>query len=214
MICRFLNQKAIRRCGSPTTRRKHASQPSLGVLTPTAVCIVSTIAVAVSAYAQESPKLSDKDYMRQALAAGPEPVAKGAAVVRHEPDGTMRTIRQGTNGFTCLIMGTDRMCADKNSMEFIHAIMSHQPPPNQLGFTYMLGGDPGPSGEVGGTCNASPYAMAKSPDCHWIVTGPHIMLFGPPSKTLGYTRAPDPDPTKPYMMWANTPYEHAMVPVK
>ena len=40
------------------------------------------------------------------------------------------------------------------------------------------------------------------------------MLFGPPSKTLGYTEAVDPDPTKPYMMWANTPYEHAMVPVK
>ena len=34
------------------------------------------------------------------------------------------TLRQGTDGFTCLIMGTDRMCADKNSMEFIHAMMS------------------------------------------------------------------------------------------
>ena len=49
---------------------------------------------------------------------------------------------------------------------------------------------------------------------HWVVTGPHIMLFGPPSKKLGYPETPDPDPTKPYMMWANTPYEHAMVPVK
>ena len=58
----------------------------------------------------------------------------------------------------------------------------------------------------------SPYW--KSAQNHWIVTGPHIMLFGPPSKTLGYTHAADPDPTKPYMMWANTPYEHAMVPVK
>jgi hypothetical protein len=40
------------------------------------------------------------------------------------------------------------------------------------------------------------------------------MLFGPPAKTLGYTEAPDPDPTKPYIMWAGTPYAHAMVPVK
>ena len=33
------------------------------------------------------------------------------------------------------------------------------------------------------------------------------------AKALGYTEAKDPDPTKPYMMWADTPYEHAMVPV-
>jgi hypothetical protein len=48
-------------------------------------------------------------------------------------------------------------------MEFIHAIVSHQPPPNQLGVAYMLGGDTGPSGEVGGTCNASPYKTAEDP---------------------------------------------------
>lgn len=39
------------------------------------------------------------------------------------------------------------------------------------------------------------------------------MVFGPPAKALGYTEAKDPDSTKPYMMWAGTPYEHAMVPV-
>ena len=183
-------------------------------LTPAAACIVSATALNMSAYAQQSPKLSDEDYARQVLAAGPESIAKDAAVVRPEPDGTMRVIRQGTNGYTCLAMGTDRMCADKNSMEFIHAIMSHQPPPNQLGVAYMLGGDTGPVGEPGGACNTSPYKTAKDSDCHWIVTGPHVMLLGPPSKTLGYTEAPDPDPTRPYMMWASTPYEHAMVPVK
>jgi hypothetical protein len=159
-------------------------------------------------------QLADQEYVRQALAAGPEVIAKDAAVVRPESDGSMRTIRQGTNGFTCLIMDTDRMCADRNSMEFIHAIMHHQPPADQLGFAYMLAGDAGPSGEVGGTCNSSPYATPKDPDCHWVVTGPHVMLFGPPSKALGYPRTADPDPTKPYMMWPNTPYEHAMVPVK
>jgi hypothetical protein len=78
-------------------------------------------------------QLADQEYVRQALAAGPEVIAKDAAVVRPESDGSMRTIRQGTNGFTCLIMDTDRMCADRNSMEFIHAIMHHQPPADQLG---------------------------------------------------------------------------------
>ena len=176
--------------------------------------VVSVIALSVSALAQKPPSLSDEDYARQVLAAGPEAVAKGASVVRPEPDGTMRTLRQGTNGFTCLAMGTDRMCADKNSMDFIHAMMSHEPPPNQLGIAYMLGGDTGPSGETGGASNTIPAAMGKTPDNHWVVTGPHVMLFGPPSRTLGYTEEEDPDPTMPYMMWANTPYEHAMVPVK
>jgi hypothetical protein len=173
-----------------------------------------SIALNFGAFAQQSPALSDADYMKQALAAGPEAVTKGGAVVRPEHDGTMRTLRQGTNGFTCLIMGTDRMCADKNSMEFIHAMMSHQPPSNQIGIAYMLGGDTGPSGEAGGASNVDPSATAKTADNHWVVTGPHIMIFGPPAKALGYTEVADPDPTKPYMMWANTPYEHAMVPVK
>jgi hypothetical protein len=103
-------------------------------------------------------------------------------------------------------MGTDKMCNDMNSMEFIHAMMDHQPPPNKVGISYMLAGDKGAS-------NTDPYAAGKTADNHWIITGPHIMVFGPPSKALGYTEAKDPDPNKPYMMWAGTPYEHAMIPV-
>ena len=40
------------------------------------------------------------------------------------------------------------------------------------------------------------------------------MILGPAAKTLGYPRTPDADPTKPYVMWAGTPYEHVMIPVK
>ena len=57
-----------------------------------------SIALNFGAIAQQPPMLSDADYMKQALAAGPEAVAKGAAVMRPEHDGTMRTLRQGTNG--------------------------------------------------------------------------------------------------------------------
>jgi hypothetical protein len=176
-----------------------------------AVCLA--IALAPNAHAQQKT-LSDEAYTRQALAAAPEAVAKDASVVRPEHDETWRTLREGKNGFTCLIMGTDRMCADRNSMQFFQAMMKHEPPPNQLGMTYMLGGDTGPSGETGGASNTDPSATAKTADNHWVVTGPHIMLLGPPAKALGYTEVADPDPTKPYMMWAGTPYEHAMIPAK
>jgi hypothetical protein len=142
----------------------------------------------------------------EALSAAPEAVAKEAAVVRMQADGSMRTLRKGKNEFTCMIMGTDKMCNDPNSMEFINAVMKHTPPPDKVGISYMLAGDHGAS-------NTDPYAMGKTAGNHWIVTGPHIMVLGPPSKALGYTEATDPDPNKPYMMWAGTPYEHAMIPV-
>ena len=169
------------------------------------VAELAILLVATSASTQQK-QVSDSVYIAQALSAAPAAVAKDATVVRMEKDGNMRTLRAGKNEFTCMVMGTDKMCNDRNSMEFIHALMNHMPPPDKVGISYMLAGDQGAS-------NTDPFAMAKTADNHWIVTGPHIMIFGPASKTLGYTEAKDPDPKKPYMMWAGTPYEHAMVPV-
>ncbi len=166
---------------------------------------VSSFFIAAAANTQQK-QTSDSEYIAQALSAAPEAVAKGAAVVRVEENGSMRTLRTGDNGFTCMIVGMDKMCNDRNSMGFIDALMKHVPPPDKVGISYMLAGDVGAS-------NTDPYAMGKTADNHWIVTGPHIMVFGPPSKALGYTKAQDPDPNKPYMMWAGTPYEHAMIPV-
>jgi hypothetical protein len=171
------------------------------------VFAVAVLLCAVAAIAKVHQKqTADSIYIAQALSAAPKAVAKGAAVVRFEKDGSMRTLRAGTNGFTCLLDGTDRMCNDRNSMEFIRAVMNHVPPPDKVGISYMLAGDKGAS-------NTDPYATHKTADNHWIVTGPHIMVFGPPSKALGYTEAKDPDPNLPYMMWVGTPYEHAMIPL-
>ena len=171
------------------------------------ILVLLSLLSVVAIFAKPQKKeLSDAEYIKQALSAAPKAVAEGAKVVRLLNDGSMKTIREGGNGFTCMVMGTDRMCNDANSMEFIHALVKKEPPPDKVGISYMLAGDEGAS-------NTDPYATGKTPDNHWIVTGPHIMVFGPPSKTLGYTEAKDPDPTKPYMMWAGTPYEHAMIPV-
>jgi hypothetical protein len=167
--------------------------------------VLSLVAVVPLIKAQQK-QLSDAVYIAQALSAAPAAVAKHATIIRVDKDGSIRTLRSGNNGFTCMIMGTDKMCNDANSMEFIHAMMKHVPPPDKVGISYMLAGDQGAS-------NTDPYATGKTVDNHWIVTGPHIMVFGPPSKALGYTQAKDPDPTKPYMMWAGTPYEHAMIPI-
>ncbi|HEY1264086.1 MAG TPA: hypothetical protein VGF06_11225 [Terriglobales bacterium] len=133
-------------------------------------------------------------------------IADGAAVVRAGKDGSMRTLRAGTNGYTCMVIGTDKMCDDANSMEFMHAVMTRTAPPEKSGITYMLQGDQGAS-------NTDPYATEKTAGNHWIVTGPHLMIFGPGAKTIGLTEDKDPDPNKPYIMWAGTPYAHAMIPI-
>jgi hypothetical protein len=169
---------------------------------------ISAAAMSLFAFqaAAQQAQMSDAQYITEALSAAPAAVAKNAAVVRPGADGQMTTLRPGKNGFTCVVMGTNKMCNDANSMAFLEAMMKHAPPPDKIGISYMLTGD-------GGASNTDPTAAAKTADNHWIVTGPHLMLFGPPSKSLGYTTAPDPDPTAPYMMWVGTPYEHAMIPV-
>ena len=178
-----------------------------------AVAVSLALAGFVSAQEKTSGKMmhkkaeiSDSAYTAQALSAAPKAIAKDAGVVRMEADGKMKTLRESKNGFTCMIIATDKMCNDANSMEFFGAMMKGEKPTDKVGVSYMLAGDEGAS-------NTDPKATGKTADNHWVVTGPHIMVTGTAAKSLGYPETPDPDPNKPYMMWAGTPYEHAMVPV-
>ncbi len=155
--------------------------------------------------AKKRAELSDAQYTAKALAAAPSSIAKEAGVMR-EKDGKMQTLRESKNGFTCMFVLDNPMCADANSMAFFEAYSKHENPPDKLGLTYMLRGDKGAS-------NTDPYATAKTADNHWVVTGPHIMLVGPGVKSLGLSADADADPGKPSLMWSGTPYEHAMIPV-
>ena len=150
--------------------------------------------------------MSDAAYTSAALSAAPRSIAKEAGVVRMEADGQMKTLRESKNGFTCMVIATDKMCNDANSMEFFGAMLKGATPTDKVGISYMLAGDQGAS-------NTDPKATKKTADNHWVVTGPHIMVTGTASKSLGYPETADADPSKPYMMWAGTPYEHAMVPI-
>jgi hypothetical protein len=149
---------------------------------------------------------SDVVYIVKALSAAPLGVRKDAGVARIEKDGSMKTLRESKNGFTCMVLLGDIMCADANSMAFFDAAMKKQPAPEKLGITYMLRGDQGAS-------NTDPSATKKTADNHWVVTGPHIMLVGASVKDLGLPTSADADPSKPYVMWPGTPYAHAMIPI-
>jgi hypothetical protein len=167
------------------------------------------IAVSAGAQAQQQPAASsDSDYIAKMMTGAPQSVVSGATIVAIDKNGAMRTIQKGTNDFTCAALPDGSpMCTDKNGWQWMSAFMTHKSPPAGIGFAYMLNGDDGAS-------NTDPYASAASPANHWIKTGPHVMILGPAARSLGYPRSPDADPTKPFVMWAGTPYEHVMIPVK
>jgi hypothetical protein len=162
--------------------------------------------VVFSAAQEKKAASSDAAYIAKAMSAAPKAVAKDAAIIRFDESGKMSTLKDGKNGFNCMVMDKEAMCADANSMAFFDAYMKHQPPPEKLGLTYMLRGDEGAS-------NTDPYAKGKTADNHWVVTGPHVMIVGASAKALGLSSNAEANPAGPYMMWPGTPYEHAMIPV-
>jgi hypothetical protein len=154
---------------------------------------------------------TDDDIIRSAESAAPAAVGKAATVVAANADGTMRVVRKGTNGFTCMAdapatPGPDPMCADSNAMEWIGAWLGHKEPPAKTGFMYMLEGGTDAS-------NTDPYAQQPTAQNDWVKTGPHVMIVGDKAMLANYPATPAPDTTKPYVMWSGTPYAHLMVPV-
>lgn len=85
--------------------------------------------------AQQKTTLSDAQYIARACSAAPKDVSTDAAVIRLDASGKMTTVRVGKNGFTCMLIGSESMCADANSMAFFDAWAKHQPPPDKLGLT-------------------------------------------------------------------------------
>jgi hypothetical protein len=176
-----------------------------------AAALAATSAAQVSADAPPAAK-SDKDLIVNALSAGPASIAHDATVVVMGDKG-MRTLQKGTNGWVCMpddpgSPGNDPMCMDPNAWAWLQALMDHKPPADKVGFMYMLQGGSDAS-------NTDPYATAPAKGMHWVTTGPHVMVVGPGAKLMaGHIKGADPDTSKPYVMWADTPYEHLMIPVK
>jgi hypothetical protein len=124
----------------------------------------------------------------------------------------MRTLREGTNNFTCMAddptPGKNPMCLDENGMAWAHAWMTKtEPPKDKVGFGYMLAGGATPS-------NTDPHATAPAGG-ELAQEPPHVMIFNFPELPADYPQPGDtPDMSQPWVMWAGTPYEHLMIPVQ
>jgi hypothetical protein len=157
---------------------------------------------------------TDEELIASAMKAAPRKVAENATIVAPDPKGGMRTLRKGTNGFTCMpdnpeTPGPDPMCWDRNSGDWMEAYLNHKTPPaGKIGFMYMLAGGTDAS-------NTDPYATKPTAANHWIKTGPHVMIVGADASFYNaYPKSPDPDTASPYVMWAGTPYQHLMAPIQ
>ena len=148
-----------------------------------------------------------------AMSAAPGMVASVAAIFDFPgADGKMPQLRAGTNGWSCLpddpnTPGNDPVCWDKTSGDWFNAWMTHKTPHiTQPGLSYMLQGATDAS-------NTDAYKTKPDSGQGWVVTGPHIMIVVPDVRSLaGFST--DWKSGGPYVMWAGTPYQHLMAPIR
>ena len=170
-------------------------------------------AIALGALLAPAALADDAAIIRNAETAAPAAVAGGATIYAFNPDGAMKTLREGSNGFWCMpddpsTPGDDPMCGDAASMEWAMAWMGKKDPPKgQVGLIYMLAGGSDAS-------NTDPYGTGPTDANNWIKTGKHIMIMNAVDMMPGYPAGAKPDTSKPYVMWSGTPYAHLMVPVE
>ena len=161
-----------------------------------------------------TPLKTDEEKIVNAMSAAPVSIAKEATILDwplKETD-SFQTLRSGTNEWTCIpdypsTPGNDPICVDKTAMQWFQAYLEHKTPKlAQDGLAYMLQGGSDPS-------NTDPYATEPKPGDTWMSAPPHVMIF-PSQKLDTKIYSIDPNSGKPWIMYAGTPYEHIMMPVK
>ncbi|HUF48573.1 MAG TPA: hypothetical protein VMM93_12225 [Vicinamibacterales bacterium] len=159
-----------------------------------------------------TPPATDEERIASALSAAPASVSSNATILAFDDQMQPRTLREGTNGWTCLpdmphTPGADPMCLDAAGMAWAQAWMAHETPPaDTMGFGYMLAGGSDAS-------NTDPFATAPAEGGRWVDTGPHVMVFNIGDRFPGYPTDAS-DTTRPYVMFPGTPYAHLMIPVR
>ena len=162
-----------------------------------------------TATAVQAQQADTEALIKSALAAAPADIAKDAAVIAPGPDGKMVTLKEGTNGFTCLpdqpqTPGKDAMCLDPQAMIWAQSWMNHDPSPKNLspGVAYMLTG--------GSDVSATDPWATPGPNHKFVSSPPHWMVMWPFSAhATGLSTTPSQTGT--WIMFAGTPYAHLMV---
>ena len=149
---------------------------------------------------------ADAVKIARAMSAAPPSISRNATIMALGADGKMQQLRAGTNGWMCMLdPAGSPMCLDKEWQGWADAWMNKRDPQvKAVGIGYMLKGDKGAS-------NTDPFATKPTPDNHWVVSPPHVMVLTPDASQLDALPT-DPHMGGPWVMWKGTKYAHIMVP--
>ena len=158
-------------------------------------------------------KMTKAQKIANAIAAAPAGVTSKATILDWPSTEGMapEVLRAGTNGWSCFpdlpdTKGNDPQCVDEPWMNWLQAYIAKKTPQiTRVGIGYMI------AAGGGWGSNTDPFAMKETPDNHWGLHGPHMMILVPDTKALAGIST-DPKNGGPYVMWAGTPYAHIMAP--
>lgn len=169
---------------------------------------------ASTAFARDKDKgaagMTDEELIKTALSAAPSHISDNATIVQVDKAGKIRTLRQGTNEFTCLPdisaqETPDPFCGDKNAVDWLLSSVRGEPRPanTDAGIGYMAKG--GFHWERDGQ-----VVMPDEPGARRVKEPPHWMVFFPPDTDISSF------PVRPgkfgaYVMYEGTPYAHLMI---
>ncbi len=155
--------------------------------------------------------MSDDELTRIARSAAPPHISDNASIAVMGKDGKLRTIKQGTNEFTCFpdLSGQeapDPACADRAGTQWITSFINKEEKPanTEPGVAYM--GQGGWHFEKDGKAVIDP----ATPGAERMKEPPHWMLLWPIAPET--SAMPDePGSFGTYVMYPDTPYAHLMV---
>ena len=167
------------------------------------------------AMSKEEAQPGSKEWkIKNAMSAATEAVAKDATVLDwpEKEGGDLTELKKGTSDWTCLpdypsSPGNDPICVDKQGVKWFQAYMTQKEPNlTQAGIGYMLQGGSDAS-------NTDPFATKPAEGEDWVTAPAHVMIF-PVGKLDPAVYGTDYKKGTSWIMFAGTPYEHLMVPVK
>jgi hypothetical protein len=176
-----------------------------------AIGLVRFAPFGLAAASQDDADVAAK--IETAMAAGPPAISADATIYDLELDdaGNFVVLREGSNGWSCFpdapgTPGIDPQCLDQTWMAWLAAYVAGEEPDTQVvGLAYMLQGGSDPS-------NTDPMATEPAAGEDWVTIAPHVMLIVPADMDLT-DFSTDHTSGEPYVMYADTPYAHIMMPV-
>ena len=166
--------------------------------------LIIAAGISTSAFAE-----SNDAKIARAMSAAPSDISEDATIM--DVDGTI--LREGSNDWVCLpgvgLIPGDKhpMCNDPVWMKWMAAVASGSEfSTDVVGVSYMLQGDAMVN-------NDNPMATDPNDGGVWVQDGPHLMMLFP-NRDLVANLPRDPFVGGAYVMWADTPLWHVMVPVE